>query len=111
MKTKEEVWEHMDKLNLSKVFIMFSAKYKKKLQKVQFIIQSVMCLTKCDKNNVDWEDEIYKEESFLTKPIYEEYANLNGKADGMLVWNNEMRKVILTSKVTKKLLEQVKKEI
>ena len=111
MKSKEEIWTHMENLNLSRIFIMFSAKYKKKFEKVEFIIQSIMPLTKCGKNNVDWNDEIFKEKSFLTQPIFDEYEKIHGKVDGMLVWNNETKKVILTSKITKKILELVKKEL
>ena len=70
-----------------------------------------MGITKCGKSNVDLEDEVRKEKHFLTEPIYQEYANCNYKVDGMLTWNNDSKKVFLSGKTTKKLIEQFKKEI
>lgn len=111
IKTREDIWMHLDELNWSKVFIMFSVKYKKKLKIIDIEIQSVMGITKCGKSNVDLEDEVRKEKHFLTEPIYQEYANCNCKVDGMLTWNNDSKKVFLSGKTTKKLIEQFKKEI
>ena len=108
---ENEIWNYLDSLNVCKVFILFTAKYKKKSNSTEIIIQSIMATTKCGQNNIDWEEELYKEKSALTKPIYDEYSNFVGKVDGMLTYDNDKKKAILSGKVIKKILENFQKDI
>ena len=109
--TENEIWNYLDSINVSKVFILFTAKYKKKTNTTELIIQSIMATTKCGKNNIDWEEDLYKEKSILTKPIYDEYQNFIGKADGMLVYDNEKKKAVFSGKIVKKIFENFRKEV
>jgi hypothetical protein len=111
IKNREEAWKHLDEHNIDKIWIMFSAKYKKKSQKTEFNIESVMCKTKCGKNEVDWDNEIYSEVSYFSKPIYEKYEFLKHKIDGLLVWDNEKKKVIINGKIIKKIKENFREEV
>ena len=108
---ENEIWNYLNSLNVCKIFILFTAKYKKKISATEIIIQSTMVTTKCGKNNIDFSEELYKEKTIFTKPIYEEYEKLIGKVDGMLTYDNDKKKIILSGKIVKKTFENFQKEI
>lgn len=101
---QNEIWNYLDSFNVSKVFIGFTVRRKKKTNNTEIIIQSIMATTKCGNNNIDWEEDLYKEKSILTKPIYDEYQNFIGKVDGMLIYDNEKKKAVFSDRIVKKIL-------
>lgn len=109
--TLESIWQRLDSLNISKVFILFAAKRTKKNPELQVTIQSIIVTTKCEKNNVDWGEDIYDFDSPMTKPIREECAELDGKMDGMLTYNNDTRQLNLSATLTRKVREKIKKRL
>jgi len=108
---ENEIWYYLDSLNACKIFILFTAKFKNKAKKVEIVIQSIMATTKCGGNNIDFQGEIHNEKSFLTKPIYNEYKNLVGKVDGMLTYDNDKKKIMLSGRIEKKIFQNFQKEI
>lgn len=100
---QNEIWDYLDSFNVNKVFIGFTVRCKKKTNNTEITIQNVMATTKCGNNNIDWEEDLYKEKSILTKPIYDEYQNFIGKVDGMLIYDNEKKKAVFSDRIVKKI--------
>lgn len=111
LKNDQELWQKMDDLNVSKVFVLFTVKNKKKDSKNITTIQSVMVATNCGKNEIDWNNDICSEKSYLTRLIQMEFSNIDGKIDGMLVYNCKSRKAVISGTHTKKVREKFKKEL
>ena len=109
-KNDQDLWQKLDELNVAKVFILFTVKKKRKDLEPVTTIQSVMVTTNCGNNQIDWNNEIYSEKSYLTNPIQRDFSNIEGKVDGMLVYDCKSRKVTLSGTHTKKIREKFKKE-
>ena len=107
-KNRNEMWARLDDLNVAKIFILFTAKNGGKRKQPEVVIQSIMVTTKCGNNNIDWDHDIYSFDSSYTKPIFESCQSLSGKLDGMLVYNNEQRKVTMSGTKTVKVREKVR---
>ena len=107
--TMENLWKKLDDLDVSKVFILFNAKRTKKNPDLEVIIQSIIVTTKTEKNTIPWDNDVYSFDSDFTKPIREQCADLSGKMDGMLVYNNVSKNLSLNATVTKKVKEKIKR--
>lgn len=111
LKNNQELWQKLDDLNIAKVFILFTVKKTKKNPELLTNIQSIMVTTNCGNNQIDWENDVYSDESYLTKPIQLEFSSLDGKVDGMLVYNCGTRTVELSGTLTKKIREKFKRNL
>lgn len=107
----DSVWQRLEALNVSKAFVLFTAKRTAKKPDLELIVQSIIVTTKCGNNSIDWEDDIYKFDSPMVRPIREECADLQGKMDGMLTYDNVARKITLSATVTRKVKEKIKKNL
>ena len=107
----EKVWELLDRLNVSKVFILYIYKKTKRMPEPQATIQSVMVTTKCGKNDVAWDGEIRGDKSSILKIICEVHKGVEGKVDGMMTYNNNARKVCVSGKIKQKVYFEFNKEI
>ena len=105
----EKVWELLDKLNVSMVFILYIYKKTKRMPEPQATIQSVMVTTKCGKNDVAWDGEIRGDKSSILKIICEVHKGVEGKVDGMMTYN--ARKVCVSGKIKQKVYFEFNKEI
>ena len=110
LKNEDELWQRLDEINVAKVFILFTVKKGKKDPNPIITIQSVMVTTNCGNNQIDWDNEIYSEKSFLTSPIQREFSEMDGKFDGMLVYNCGLKKVTISGTHTRKVREKFKRE-
>jgi hypothetical protein len=111
IKNLEEVWNLFELVNLSKVYISYSAKRKNPGQLIVNIENIIATCKNNDDSKLAWDNEIFKNKSFLTLPIYKEHAELNGKADGLLIYDYNKKKIILSGKYKKKITENYKIEM
>lgn len=107
----EKVWELLDRLNVSKVFVLYVYKKTRKMAEPKATIQSVIVTTKCGKNDVAWDGEICRDKSSILKIIGEAHDGVEGKVDGMVVYNNNIKKVFVSGKIKQKLSFDFNKEI
>jgi hypothetical protein len=107
----EKVWELLDRLNVSKVFILYIYKKTKRMPEPQATIQSVIVTTKCGKNDVAWDGEICRDKSSILKIIGEAHEGVEGKVDGMMTYNNIARKVCVSGKIKQKVYLEFSREI
>ena len=107
----EKVWELLDRLNVSKVFILYIYKKTKRMPEPQATIQSVIVTTKCGKNNVAWDSEICRDKSSILKIICEVHEGVEGKVDGMMTYNNNTKKVCVSGKIKQKVYLEFNREI
>ena len=63
--TKEEVFEKLEKLKISKVYISFF------YEKNEVNIISNIVIMNDEKYYVDWNNEVYSDKSYITKPIFD----------------------------------------
>ena len=106
----DDIWSFLESLNISKVFILYKGKCKEK-ELPSIKIDSVIVTTKCGKNEIKWDNELYNNKSFLTKPIYDLHIDFTGKIDGMLTYDNVKKKSTITGKHKYKITEKFNKEI
>jgi len=109
-KKPDDIWLYFDNLDVSKVFVMYHGKCKKN-QNPEIVIDSIIVTTKLEQNHISWDQDIYKFESWITKPIYDTHQNFQGKIDGMLTYDNFKKKVTITGKHKYKIEDKFTKDI
>lgn len=107
----EKVWELLDRLNVSKVFILYIYKKTKRMAEPKATIQSVIVTTRCGKNDVVWDGEICRDKSLILKIIGEVHEGVEGKVDGMMVYNNNTKKVFVSGKIKQKVYFEFNRQI
>lgn len=105
-KTIKEIWDFLENLNVSKLYISYKAK-KKENENLEIKIENTIVTCKeANDSKITWDSELFNDDSFLIFPIRKEHINLNGKADGLLIYDNMKRKIILKGKYKKKITEE-----
>lgn len=100
----KKVFENLKNLHVSKVYVMFS--YEKEIE----IISNIVVM---DDNSysVDWNNEIYEEKSYITKPIFDYNKKDFNYIDGLLTWDVAKEKIIISGERFKIKKEKFSQEI
>lgn len=107
-KTIKEIWDYLENLNVSKLYISYKAKKKFNSELNIKIENTIVTCKQANDSKITWDSDLFKDDSFLIYPIRKEHISLNGKADGLLVYDNANRKIILKGKYQKKIIEDYK---
>lgn len=105
-----EIWNYLDKIEVSKVYISYC--FKRKIDdKIEIKIENIIVVLKSPEKEISWDHEIFKDNSVLTWPIYNHHKDFIGKADGLLTYDNNRKKIYLSGKFRKKITEVFKVEM
>lgn len=107
-KTIKEIWDYLENLNVSKLYISYKAKKKLNSELNIKIENTIVTCKQANDSKITWDSDLFKDDSFLIYPIRKEHISLNGKADGLLIYDNVNRKIILKGKYQKKIIEDYK---
>jgi hypothetical protein len=110
LNNNQQIWDLLEKQDISKVYISYSTKRKKVEDQISIIIQDVTIVCKHANHSI-FHDEIFKEDSFLRMPIFNSHKEVIGKSDGLLTYDNIKKKIILKGKYNKKIIEEYKIEL
>jgi len=103
--TKIEVFEKLNELKVSKVYVSFS------YEKGEVNIISNIIIMKDGRYTIEWDNEIYNDKSYITKPIFD-YEKGNWEIiDGLLTWDVINKKLIISGKKQKCIEEKFSEEI
>lgn len=108
--TIKEIWDYLESLNVAKLYISYKAKKKNNSELNIKIENTIVTCKQANDSKITWDSDLFKDDSFLINPIRKEHVDLNGKADGLLVYDNINRKIILKGKYHKKIIEDYKIE-
>ena len=103
--TKKEVFEKLEDLKVSKVYVSFS------YEKSEINIISNIVIMKDGRYTIEWDNEIYSEKSYITKPIFDYEKSDWDIVDGLLVWDVFNKKLIISGEKEKCIKEKFSKEI
>lgn len=106
----QQIWDLLEQLDISKVYISYSTKRKKLEEQINIKIENITIICNHANHSV-FHDEIFKEDSFLRLPIFNSHKEIIGKADGLLTYDNIRKKVTLKGKYNKKTTEEYKIEL
>ncbi len=102
---KYEIFKKLKKLHISKVYVMFSYENK------EISIISNIVITIDGKYSVDWSEEVYSDKSYIVKPIHD-FDKLNcDYIDGLLTWDVQKEKIIISGERKKINSEKFSQEI
>jgi len=65
-------------------------------------------MTKLESRRIDFKNDTHIDKNLLTKPIFDACVNIDGKFDGMLVYNCQSKSIVLSGIHTKKIKEKIK---
>lgn len=103
--TKNEIFKRLKSLNVSKIYITFFCE-KDNID----IISNIVIMTD-GRYSVDWNDDIYKDKSYITEPIFnydkKDWLNI----DGLLTWDVVNKKLIISGEKEKCVKEKFSEEI
>lgn len=108
---KQNIWSKLDEINISKIIILYNAKFKKKSNTISIQIESTFAIFKSEDRAVNWNDIITNDKPYLLDALKSEHADLNGKISGMLVYDNVKRKILLSGTHQKTIVEKFQKEL
>lgn len=112
LEIKKEIWQELDAANIAKAIILYIAKYKKKLNVVHISVEGTFAILKNnEKNYLNFEQLVYKEKSYFIEILNIEHSGLKDKINGMLVFDNIRKKVVISGLYKKKITEKFEKDI
>jgi len=103
--TKIEVFEKLNELKVSKVYVSFS------YEKGEVNIISNIIIMKDGRYTIEWDNEIYNDKSYITKPIFDYEKYDWDIVDGLLTWDVFNKKLIISGEKEKCIKEKFSKEI
>ena len=102
---KQEIFKKLNDLNISKVYISFF------YEKNEVNIISNMIIMKDERYSVDWGNDVYDDKSYITKPIFDYKKENWDIIDGLLTWDINNKKLIISGKKQKCIEEKFLEEI
>jgi hypothetical protein len=103
--TKHEIFKKLKSLNISKVYVMFSYENK------NISIISNIVITVDGRYSVDWNEDVYSDKSYIVKPIFDFDKLDYNYIDGLLTWDAQKEKIIISGERKKINSEKFSQEI
>lgn len=103
--TKKEVFEKLVELGISKVYVSFF------YEKGTINIISNMVVMKDGRSAINWDHDVYSENSYIVKPIFEYEKENWDIIDGLLTWDVVNKKLIISGEKEKSIKQKFSVEL
>jgi ABC-type antimicrobial peptide transport system ATPase subunit len=102
---KHEVFEKLELLNISKVYVSFFYEN----GKVDII--SNMVIMKDGRSSISWDHDVYSDKSYIVKPIFDYEKDDWTIIDGLLTWDIINKKLIISGEKEKSIKHKFSSEL